>query len=306
MTRALAVDRLHLLNVFVAVVDANGFAGAARQLGLSPAAVTRAIAELERQLGARLLARTTRSMRVTEAGDRYVNDCRRILGRLKEAEEVVTGLHHQPQGHLTITAPVLFGARFVTGIVAEYLQRYPKVSATCLFLDRLVDLIDEGVDVAMRIGDLPDSSLQAVQVGQVRRIICAAPAYLDRCAALREPDDLHHHSIIAASGGSALTEWRFARGKQSTAVRLTPRLTTTTNDSALQFALNGLGLTRLLNYQVLEHLASGALVTVLDDYEPPPLKLNLVHREGRYASSKARAFMDLAIERLRAEPALAA
>ncbi|MBB2487522.1 LysR family transcriptional regulator [Mitsuaria sp. WAJ17] len=306
MTRALATDRLHLLNVFVAVVDAQGFAGAARQLGLSPPAVTRAIAALERQLGTRLLARTTRSMRVTEAGDRYVEDCRRILGRLKEAEAAVTGLHHQPQGHLAVTAPVLFGARFVTGIMAEYLQRYPKVSATCLFLDRVVDLVHENVDVALRVGNLPDSSLQAVQVGLVRRVICAAPAYLARCAAPRVPNDLQHHSIIAASAGGPSTEWRLAQGKQALSVRLSPRLVTTTNDSALQLALGGLGLTRLLSYQVREHLASGALVTLLDDYAPAPLQLNLVHREGRYASSKVRSFMDLAIQRLRAEPALSA
>lgn len=305
MNRVLGADRMHLMTVFVAVVDAAGFAGAARRLDLSPSGVTRAIAELERQLGARLLTRTTRSVRVTEAGERYVQDCRRILARIAEAEAAVKGLHHQPQGHLTLTAPALFGARFITGIVDEYLQRYPKVSASCLFLDRLVNLIEEGVDVAVRIGELPDSTLQAVRVGQVRRMICATPAYLSRCPAPRVPDELQEHSIIAASGGGALTEWRLVQGRQTYGVRLTPRLSTTTNDSALELALKGLGLTRLLSYQVREHLASGALVTVLDDYEPPPLQLNLVHREGRYASSKARAFLDLAIERLRAEPALA-
>ncbi|MBB5206318.1 DNA-binding transcriptional LysR family regulator [Inhella inkyongensis] len=310
MTRALGADRLHLLTVFVAVVDANGFAGAARKLNISPPAVTRAIAELERQLGVRLLTRTTRVVRVTEVGARYVEDCRRILASLSEADAAVSGLHREPRGRLVITAPVLLGAQFVTGIVNDYLQRYPQVSATCLFLDRAVNLMDEGVDVAVRIGELPDSSMQAVRVGQVRRIICAAPIYLKQRGSPQRPEELSQHSVVAAAGSQSTVEWKLIKEDQGQTVpqtvRLTPRLLTTTNDSALASALNGLGLTRLLSYQVREHLESGALVEVLPDYAPPPLPLHLVHREGRYASSKARAFLDLAIERLRAEPALAA
>ena len=304
MTRALGADRLHLLTVFVAVVEANGFAGAARKLGISPPAVTRAIAELERQLGVRLLTRTTRVVRVTEVGARYVEDCRRILGNLAEADAAVGGLHREPQGRLTVTAPVLLGAQFITGIVNDYLGRYPQVSVTCLFLDRVVNLMDEGVDVAVRIGELPDSTLQAVRVGQVRRLICASPAYLAAHGVPASPEDLSHHSVIAAATGPGSVEWKLRKAEQAQTLRLSPRLLTTTNDSALAAALNGLGLTRLLSYQVRAHLHSGALVSVLDDYSPPPLPLHLVHREGRYASSKARAFLDLAIERLRAEPAL--
>ncbi len=306
MTRTLGADRLHLLTVFVAVVDAKGFAGAARKLNISPPAVTRAIAELERQLGVRLLTRTTRVVRVTEVGARYVEDCRRILAALSEADAAVNGLHREPRGRLTVTAPVLPGAQFVTGIVNEYLQRYPQVSATCLFLDRVVNLMDEGVDVAVRIGELPDSSMQAVRVGQVRRVICAAPAYLARHGTPQTPDDLHRHRVVAAASAQSTVEWKLIKEGQSQTVRLTPRLLTTTNDSALASALNGLGLTRLLSYQLREHLESGALVEVLADHALPPLPLHLVHREGRYASSKARAFLDLAMERLRAEPALAA
>jgi len=306
MTRALGADRLHLLTVFVAVVDANGFAGAARKLGISPPAVTRAIAELERQLGVRLLTRTTRVVRVTEVGARYVEDCRRILVSLAEADAAVSGLHHEPRGRLTVTAPVLLGARFVTGIVNEYLERYPQVSATCLFLDRMVNLMDEGVDVAVRIGELPDSSMQAVRVGQVQRVICAAPAYLERHGRPAAPAELHQHRVVAVVGATSAVEWKLSHQGQPQAMRLSPRLLTTTNDSALAAALNGLGLTRLLSYQVRDHLQSGALVSVLDDFALPPLPLHLVHREGRYASTKARAFLDLAIQRLRAEPALAA
>ncbi|MBH9576253.1 LysR substrate-binding domain-containing protein [Inhella proteolytica] len=306
MTRALSVDRLHLMTVYVAVVDANGLAGAARKLNISPPAVTRAIAELERQLGVRLLTRTTRVVRVTDAGARYVEDCRRILASLSEADAAVNGLHREPQGRLTLTAPVLLGAQFITGIVNEYLQRYPQVSATCLFLDRVVNLMDEGVDVAVRIGELPDSTLQAVRVGQVRRVICASPEYLARHGTPQGPEDLPQHCVVAAAGSQASVEWKLFKDGQAHSVRLSPRLLTTTNETALSTALSGLGLTRLLSYQVREHLQSGRLVEVLADHAPPPLPLHLVHREGRYASSKARAFLDLAIERLRAEPALAA
>lgn len=298
------MDRLNLINVFVAVVDAKGFAGAARQLNVSPPVVTRAINDLESHLGARLLTRTTRVVRLTEAGARYVEDCRRILAELAEADEAVSGMHGAPRGRLTLTAPVLFGAKFVTPIVTEYLVRYPEVSASCWFLDRLVNMMDEGVDVAVRIGELPDSSMQAIRVGQVRRIICASPAYMELHGAPQQPDELLEHSIVSASGVTPTPEWRLVENGAPRVVKLQPRLTTTTNDSAVVAAVSGFGLTRLLSYQVAEHLRDGRLKTVLSEFEPAALPVHLVHREGRYASLKARSFLDLAIERLRANPAL--
>jgi DNA-binding transcriptional LysR family regulator len=298
------VDRLNLINVFVAVVDARGFAGAARKLSVSPPVVTRAINELESHLGARLLTRTTRVVRLTEAGARYVEDCRRIVAELAEADDAVSGLHGAPRGRLTLTAPVLFGAEFVTPIVTEYLTRHPAVSVSCWFLDRLVNMVDEGVDVAVRIGELPDSSMQAIRVGQVRRVICASPAYLALHGAPQRPDDLLMHSIVSASGITPTPEWRLVENGAPCVVKLQPRLTTTTNDSAVVAALSGFGLTRLLSYQVAEHLRHGRLQTVLSEFEPAALPVHLVHREGRYASLKARSFLDLAIERLRANPAL--
>lgn len=298
------MDRLHLITVFVAVVDANGFAGAARRLSISPPAVTRAINELETSLGVRLLTRTTRIVRVTEAGARYVEDCRRILAELAEADESVTGLHGAPRGRLTLTAPALFGARVVTPIVTEYLQRYPEVSASCWFIDRVVNMMEEGVDVAVRIGDLPDSSMQAVRVGQVRRLICAAPAYLAEHGAPQTPDELASHCIVSASSISGAPEWRLVCKGEARVVKPQPRLTVTTNDAAVVAAVGGFGLTRLLSYQVADELRDGRLQTVLDDCEPPAWPVHLVHREGRHASRKARAFLDLAIERLRAHPAL--
>lgn len=298
------MDRLNAMKIFVAVVDAQGFAGAARQLDLSPPAVTRAIHDLEAYLGVRLLTRTTRTVRTTEAGARHVEDCRRILAELAEADESVTGLHHQPRGQLVITAPVLFGALFVTPVVTEYLQRYPEVNATCLFLDRVVAMVDEGVDVAVRIGELPDSSMQAVRLGQVRRLVCAAPAYLAAHGTPQTPDELATHRIVSIGALRSSTEWRLLRNGTPQLFKVSPRMSTTTNDSAIAAAVAGFGLTRILSYQVADPLRTGQLVTVLADFEPPALPVHLVHREGRNAAQRVRAFLDLAIERLRGAEAL--
>jgi DNA-binding transcriptional LysR family regulator len=298
------LDRFHLINVFVAVVDCQGLAGAARKLNMSPPAVTRAINDLEAHLGLRLLTRTTRTVRVTDAGERYVQDCRRILAEMLEADESVSGMHSAPRGRLTVTAPVLFGSLFVTPIVTEYLSRYSDVSASCLFLDRVVNLLDEGVDVAVRIGELPDSSMQAIRVGQVRRVICASPDYLARQGIPTAPDDLHAHTIISASSVTPNPEWKLMDQGQPRSIRLQARMITTTNDSAVHAALTGFGVTRLLSYQVAEHLRSGRLKTVLPDFEPAALPIHVVHREGRQAPQRVRAFLDLAIERLRQDATL--
>jgi DNA-binding transcriptional LysR family regulator len=299
-----SVDRFHLINVFVAVVDANGLAGAARKLNMSPPAVTRAINELEAQLGLRLLTRTTRTVRVTDAGERYVQDCRRILAEMREADESVSGLHASPRGRLTITAPVLLGGMYVTPIMTDYLSRYPEVSASCLFLDRVVNLIDEGVDVAVRIGELPDSSMQAIRVGHVRRVICASPDYLAKHGIPTSPDDLHVHTIVSASSVTPNPEWKLMDKGAARTVRVQARMITTTNDSAVAAAVVGFGLTRLLSYQVAEHLHTGRLKTVLTDFEPDALPVHVVHREGRQAPQRVRAFLDLAIERLRQDTTL--
>ncbi len=298
------MDKLHLINVFVAVVDTNGFAGAARKLNMSPPAVTRAINELETHLGVRLLTRTTRMVRVTEAGERYVEDCRRILSELTEADESVTGLHGSPRGKLTLTAPVLFGAKFVTPIVTEYLRRYPQVNASCWLLDRVVNMMDEGVDVAVRIGDLPDSSMQAIRVGQVRRVICAAPSYLAQHGQPDIPQALASHRTILASTVTPSPDWRFLEGGEPCLVKLQPRLIITSNDAAVNAAVEGFGIVRLMSYQVADQVRDGQLKILLSEFELPELPVHLVHREGRHASQKARAFLDLAIERLRANPAL--
>lgn len=295
------MDRFHLMNVFVAVVDSGGLAGAGRKLGMSPPAVTRAMAELEASVGARLLARTTRVVRVTEAGARYVEDCRRILADVDMANESAAGVHAEPRGRITITAPMLFGRMHVTPIVTDYLRRHPHTSAACWFLDRMVNIVEEGADVAVRIGELPDSSLQAIAVGSVRRMVCASPAYLAQHGRPQQPQDLAAHTLISANAVTPMPEWRLVEKRTGEArnVRTAPRLLTTTNDSAIAAAVSGFGLTRVMSYQVADELQSGALQVVLEDFEPAPAPVHVVHREGRYASEKVRSFLDLAIARLR-------
>lgn len=298
------MNRFLEMSVFVAVADAQSFAGAARKLGMSPPAVTRAVAALEQRLGVKLLMRTTRQVRSTDAGQRYLEHARRLLAETDEADAAAVGTNAEPRGQLAVTAPALFGRMFVMPGVVEYLQRYPEMSVSTLFVDRVVNLIDEGLDVGVRIGDLPDSSMQAIAVGRVRRVVCAAPAYLKAHGAPRTPSDLAHHSIVAASPISSTVEWRFDNDKSLSRVRLRPRLTVNTTDAALEAAINGFGVTRLLSYQVGPYIASGALKPLLKPYEGPALPIHILHREGRQSAAKVRTFIDLLAARLRADKVL--
>ena len=294
------MDRFHLMSVYVAVAEEEGFAAAARRLRMSPPAVTRAIAALEEQLGVKLLNRTTRFVRATEAGQRYLDDARRILGEVDAADEAAAGINAEPRGHLSITAPVLFGRMFVTPGIVDYLNSYPGTEVSAVFLDRIVNMLEEGIDVGIRIGELPDSSLRALRVGSVRLVLCASPEYLQAHALPQKPEDLLDHSLIVSSAGSNAIDWRF----NSLNLRIKPRLTVTTNDAAIEAASRSLGITRLISYQVAPQLTSGGLKIVLVNHEPPPLPIHIVHREGRYASARIRAFVDLMARRLRADKAL--
>ncbi len=207
------MDRFHLMTVFVAVAEEEGFAAAARRLRMSPPAVTRAIALLEERLGVRLLTRTTRLVRTTDAGARYLEDARRILLEADEADEAAAGINATPRGNLAVTAPVLFGKIYVMPLITAYQTTYSETTVSALFVDRVVNLMEEGLDVGIRIGPLPDSSLRAIRVGQVRRVVCAAPAYLEQHGSPRSPAELAQHPIIAATSLSAGSEWAFAGGK---------------------------------------------------------------------------------------------
>ncbi len=298
------MDRFHLMSVYVAVAEEESFSRAARRLGISPPAVTRSILTLEDDLGVKLLTRTTRQVRVTEAGGRYLEDARRILAEVAEADEAAAGINAAPRGNLAVTAPVLFGYMYVMQGIVDYLRHYPDMTVSALFVDRVVNLIDEGLDVGVRIGELPDSSMRAIRTGQVRRVACAAPAYLKAHGVPRRPADLTRHAIISASAVSPRAEWKFSDEGKSTAVRIQPRLTVTSNRAAVEAALAGFGVTQLLSYQIAPHLAAGTLKIVLGEFEPPPLPIHVLHREGRQASAKVRAFVDLTVERLRSDKAL--
>jgi len=294
------MDRLHLMTVFVAVAEEQGFAAAARRLGFSAPAVTRAVAALEESLGVKLLNRTTRYVRATEAGLRYLEDSRRIIQQVQLADEAATGINSEPRGHLAITAPVMFGRLFVMPGIVDYLQRYPDTQVDAVFLDRVVNLLEEGLDVGIRIGELADSSMRALFVGSVRHIVCASPDYIKRRGLPQTPQDLLQHTLISSSAAHSLTDWRFA----NQSLRIKPRLTVTSNDAAIEAAREGLGITRLLSYQVAASLAAGELKILLENFEPAPLPVSIVHREGRFASSKVRSFIDLMAAKLRADKAL--
>jgi DNA-binding transcriptional LysR family regulator len=276
------------MRVFVRVAESGGFAGAARQLHMSPPAVTRAVAALEARIGARLLTRTTRSVKLTEAGGRYLEDCRRILAEIEEAEAAAAGSYATPSGTLTVTAPVQFGRLYVLPVIIDYLARHAAVSAQALFLDRVVNMIEEGADVGVRIGPLADSGLAAIRVGTVRRVLCAAPDYLARHGTPATMRDLRDHAVIGSAGTGT--------------VALRPRLTCNTIDSMLAAALAGQGIAQLLSYQVAAALAEGHLRLVLDDPEAAAMPVHVVSPEGRRAPAKVRAFIDLAVARLRADP----
>lgn len=293
------MDRFHAMRVFVRIADTGGFAEAGRQLHLSPPAVTRAVAALEDLIGARLLTRTTRSVKLTEAGQRYVEDCRRILADVEESEASAAGSFAKPTGLLTVTASVLFGQIYVVPLITEFLDTYPDVSGRLLFFDRITNLIDEGIDVAIRIGQLPDSSFSAIKVGSVRRVMCGAPDYFERHGVPKNPSELAQHRIIAATSAWASVEWRFGT-KSKTTTHVRPALSCNSNEAAIIAARSGWGLTRVLSYQIGPDLLEGKLQTTLEDFEEEALPVHIVHPEGRNASAKVRAFVDFAVERLRA------
>ncbi len=298
------MDRLQAMTAFVTVVDCGGFASAARKLGMSPPVVTRAVAELEERLGLRLLTRTTRVVRVTEAGARFADDCRRILADIDEAEVAASGTHAAARGTLVVTAPVLFGHLFVMPVLVDYLRQCPEVDAQCLFLDRIVNLDEEGVDVAIRIGELPDSSMQAIKVGRVRLVLVASPGYLQAHGLPAHPSELAAHTLISRDGRAPEIDWQFVVDGKPLNQHLHARMRTSSNDSAIAAAVAGFGITRLLGYQVAEYLGRGQLQIVLEAFETAALPIHVVHREGRRATQKVRGFIDLVVATLRAHPAL--
>lgn len=298
------MDRVQTMSIFVAVAEEAGFAPAARRLGLSPPSITRAVSELEARLGARLLHRTTRSVRLTETGERYLADCRRILTEIEEADRHAAGIHAAPQGMVIVSASALFGRLHVAPILLDLLDQYPGISITTLFVDRIVHLIEEGVDVAVRIAELPDSSFSAIRVGAMRRVVCASPAYLAEHGILERPRDLVDHQTINSSHMALGGEWVFQINSKNFGVKLNSRLTVNNADSAIAAAVAGRGITRVLSYMIAPQLKSGALKVLLEDYELPAAPVHVLHKEAGQTSARVRAVVDYLAAQLRKEPVL--
>lgn len=289
------MDRIDSMRAFVAVADLHGFAPAARKLGLSASAVTRLIASLENHLGARLLQRTTRSVTLTDVGARYLERSRRILGDLEEAENSVQAERSKPSGRLIVSAPLMFGRLHVGPVMSAYLKQYPDVSAELRLSDRTVNLVEEGIDLAVRIGHLADSSVIARAVGDMRRVVVASPRYLKARGTPQKLSDLADHEVIQFSGSSALAEWRFMESGREIRVPNTSRFATNSTDAAVLHAEQGGGLISVLAYQVAESLKAGRLKIVLAKYELPAMPIHLVYPTSRLLSAKVRAFIDLVV-----------
>jgi DNA-binding transcriptional LysR family regulator len=298
------MDRFQEMQIFLAVAEEQGFAAAARRLKISPPSVTRAIAAMEARIGTQLLSRTTRSLHLSEAGQRYLDDCRRILAELTEAEEAAAGSFSIPWGHLTVTAPVLFGELFVAPILGEYLDQFAQVSINALLVDRVVNMTDEGVDVAVRIGHLQETGQQAIKVGEVRRVVCAAPAYLERHGRPLHPGQLREAKIVTSSSSQLVSEWQFMEGGQPLNVAVEPRLVVTANNAAINLARLGWGVTRVLSYQVASDVRAGALEIILQDFEPPALPIHVVFQNSARVPAKVNTFVDFLVSRLGQDAAL--
>jgi DNA-binding transcriptional LysR family regulator len=293
-----SMDRLDELAIFVAILDEGSLAAAGRKLRRSPPAVTRALAMLEDRVGARLLERTTRRGRPTEAGKRLADHARQVLAGYGEAVREAAAA--PVRGVLRVTAPLVFGRRHVTPIVAGFLDAYPGIRVELVLNDKNLHLIDDGIDVALRIGALADSSLIVRKVGEVRRVLVASPSYLAGRPPPRAPGDLARHDVVftATSGRAGALEWRFAGAPHAAVVRLVPRLIVNEVDAMLLAVRAGRGVGRALSYQVADDLASGALVRLLPAAEPPPLPVQLVVPSARHLSPKTRSFVDHAARAL--------
>jgi DNA-binding transcriptional LysR family regulator len=291
-------DRIVSMQILVRAADSGSLSAAARSLGKSLAAVSRTITQLEARLGVRLLHRSTRKLTLTEAGAAFYDSARRILAEIDEAELAIGGGAASPSGTLTVTAPLMFGRLHIAPVLAEWLERYPEVAAQLMLTDRNVNLVEEGVDVAVRIGQLEDSALVARKLGEVPRIVCASPAYLRRCGVPRTPEDLRGHECLRSTGLTPGREWTFTRDGRELRVSVAGRLACNVVEPAIDVARNGGGVLMVLAYQVAEDVAAGRLVRVLEPFEMPPLPVNALFLSPRLMAARVRTFLDLVAARV--------
>jgi DNA-binding transcriptional LysR family regulator len=293
------MNKLAAMETFIRIVDRGSLTAAAAALDTSLPSVVRALAALERELGVRLLNRTTRRIHLTDEGAQYLERCRAILSAVQETEAAFTSGRAEPQGRLAVTAAVLFGRRYVAPIVSDFLRRHPKVSAELLFVDRLVNLIEEGMDVAVRIARLPDSSLVAIPVGKVRRVVCASPEYLRRRGTPRTPQDLREHDCIRHTGNARRADWQFRVGRRAVAVPVNAVLSCSDIDSSLDACVSGHGLGMFLSYQTAAYRREKKLAYLLEEFETEPVPVQVVYAQSRLVTGTVRAFVDKCVGRLR-------
>jgi DNA-binding transcriptional LysR family regulator len=294
------MDRLEAMSAFLAAVEAGSLSGASRKLGMPLATLSRKVSELETHLRTRLLTRTSRRLILTDAGRSYVAACKRILDDVREAERAAAGEYSAPRGELIITAPIVFGRLHVLPVVLEFLKTYPEIDVHLTLADRVINLQEDHVDLAVRIGELPDSSLVAMRVGSIGRVVCGSSAYFAERGTPKRPNELSKHDCITFNGLTSPEAWIFPSGKGNISVAVHSRLIVNTAEAAIDAAIAGLGITRVLSYQVADAMRTGALVLALRDFEPPPVPVSLVHAgQGRLAL-KLRAILDFAAPRLKA------
>lgn len=293
------MDKFVAMKTFVRIVEAGSLTRAAESLDTSLPTVVRTLASLERALGVSLLKRTTRRIHLTDEGSQYLVRCRDILAATHEAEDLLVARRTEPAGTLTVTASVAFGRRYLAPIVHEFLRRYPNVNADVLFLDRIVNLIEEGVDVAVRIAHLRDSSLVAIPVGRVRRIVCASEKYLRRHGVPQAPNDVRHHRCVRHLGVAPRSEWHFRANNRQLAVPISSIMTCNEIDSAVNACVEGLGLGMFLSYMVAPQKKDGRLKYVLEEFETEPIPVQVVHPQTRLMSNKVRVFVDECVANLR-------
>jgi len=295
------MDRFEAMEILVAVSDGGSLSAASRKLKIPLASVSRKVSELESHLKVKLLTRTTRALEFTDDGRSYVVLCRRILDEVQEAERTVTGEYTTPKGQLTITAPIVFGRLHVVPLLADFLKSYPGVDVMLMLTDRGVDLLDEKVDLAIRIGELPSSSLIASRVGEIRQLTCGSPEYFKNRKRPKNPQELKSHDCVNISALGSSKSWVFYSGKSKFNVSIRTRLEVTTAEAGIEAAALGVGITRALSYQVASYQKKKQLEIILEDFEPAPWPVHLVHSAGRIVPLKLRAFLDFAAPRLKSE-----
>ena len=294
------MDKLRAMETFVRIVDGGSLTAAADALQSSLPSVVRLLAALETGLDVRLLNRTTRRIALTDEGREYYERCRRVLADVEAAEAALSARRAAPKGRLRITAPVLFGRLHVAPVVSSFIAKHPALQVELLMLDRIVDLIEEGIDAGVRIGRLPDSSLVASPVGQTRRVVCASPAYLKRAGTPKAPEDLALHRCVSSTGVAPGHEWAFANGAATRRVRIAPALASNQIEATLDACIDGVGIGQFLCYQVQAALDAGKLRRVLDTFEPQAMPIQVLYPQTRLLSANIRAFVDWAVPKLRA------